>query len=250
MKSFEISPFKPFKGFSLIRSMSSKNFGTIFSYSIYNLRKNKIKSANTPNKTFQRYSLMKSNKKDINLSNDSVYFTNIKNLKVRNFYETILKNSCREKEPKTILLKNAFKQNNKRSFLYKSKKDVNNIFIRNELTEKKSRTTNNLPFIQYSHNLNLKNKNNYNNNCSNNNIFGDIENKNINSIYNIHGRNKANSLLYKDNIEKDKAIIQNFRHILSKKYSIKNKTLKLRNDKLIFGNNEFKTYKLIDFKEK
>jgi hypothetical protein len=98
------------------------------------------------------------------------FFGQIKDKNVRNFYETILKSCCREKEPKERHLKNIFRmnknKNQRNSFVLKSKeKDKINNSINNskiENTEKKFRTSSSLPYIVLPQNISTISTNNDN----------------------------------------------------------------------------------------
>lgn len=153
---------------TLIKSISTNGFGTLFSYNLDILRK-QIKSARTRNKTPKNE--LKLTKKLI-LPDEQLFFSEIKNKKVRNIYEAILRNSCKEKEPKTKHLKNIFRIKKTKNFLLKP-----NINSQINNKDKKSRTSNNLPFVQLSHNLN-----NINSFINHSNINSDFENKNLINI--------------------------------------------------------------------
>ena len=97
------------------KSRSSNNFGSTFTFFPHN---NLVREAITSRPRAQssiKYSLMKSKsqKKNMVLSgmDTPLFLGQIKNKKVRNFYETILKSCCKEKEPKERHLKNIFRIN-------------------------------------------------------------------------------------------------------------------------------------------
>ena len=178
MEIDEIQSLTSNKRFKLIKSNSSNNYGSsLSSFSYNNNIRREIISARPRFKSPLKigFTRAKSPKNNMILSNEPTFLNQIKNKNVRNFYETVLKNCCREKEPKQRCLKNIFKINNNHrdSFLLKSKdkKKINrNKILRCESTEKKSRTSNNLPFIILSQNTNLSNFNSINNDNEKTNI--------------------------------------------------------------------------------
>jgi len=214
----------------LLKSMSSSNFGSTYAYNLINRKINNIKSAKTPNKYYHNFNLKSSSKNGIGLSQEFIYFSNVKNKKVRNIYETILKNSCREKEPRMIHLKNLFRAKKKKSFYIKNddKNNLENInFIANGNIKKKSRTSNNLPFIIKSSSLKILKLNNSNTNYINNSeIMHDNENK-IN-----HSNKKKTSLFFKNSLGTNKNPNKRY-NSLKRPHSIKeNKNVVVRNSKI------------------
>jgi hypothetical protein len=214
--------------YKLLKSMSSSNFSSNYIYNITNLKRGNKKSTKTPSKTSQ-YFISKSSKiNNIGLSQENIYFNNIKNKKVRKMYETILKNSCREKEPRTVHLKNLFRTKKKKILFKYNNDDKINIgnIISNDNIEKKSRTSNNLPFINKSSSQKVFKLNNHNNSINNSEIMNDIENKN-----NHRNTKKVFSLFFKNSLEINKN--QNKRYkLLDRSHSIKdNRNLKLRKSK-------------------
>ena len=192
MEIDEIQSLTSNKRFKLIKSNSSNNYGSsLSSFSYNNNIRREIISARPRFKSPLKigFTRAKSPKNNMILSNEPTFLNQIKNKNVRNFYETVLKNCCREKEPKQRCLKNIFKinNNNRDSFLLKSKdkKKINrNKSLRCESTEKKSRTSNNLPFIILSQNYNLSN-------------FNSINNDNEKTNIKISNKIKIQSILYK-----------------------------------------------------
>ena len=228
MESPYIDLFESNEKYRLLKSMSSSNFGSAYIYSIINLKRNNIKRAKTPNKTIQFFNPKRSSKNNIASSQEYLYFSDIKNKKVRNIYETILKNSCREKEPRTVHLKNLFRTKKKKILFKYNNDDKINIgnIISNDNIEKKSRTSNNLPFINKSSSQKVFKLNNHNNSINNSEIMNDIENKN-----NHRNTKKVFSLFFKNSLEINKN--QNKRYkLLDRSHSIKdNRNLKLRKSK-------------------
>lgn len=183
----EISSFKYYK--RELNNKSRNNFGKTFSNSFKLLEKEENIRPYAPNKRFIKNNEIKSDKKQLYLPEEQNIFIKIKNKEVRNFYETILKNSCREKELKTKNLKNIFRIKNTKNLIIKpnGKKELHN---NSSQKIKKSRTSSNLPFIQISQNVN-----NINNiyPINNNGFTIDIEN-----INNIDNNNKNNdNIVYK-----------------------------------------------------
>ena len=109
MESPYIDLFESNEKNRLLKSLSSNNFGSTYIYNLMNLKRINIKTARTPNKSYQNFNFKISSRNKNGLSQEYLYFSNVKNKKVRNIYETILKNSCREKEPRMIHLKNLFR---------------------------------------------------------------------------------------------------------------------------------------------
>ena len=240
---------------TLLRSMSSNNFGTTFSYDFNSIKREKIKSSKYQNKTAQKNNRLKSGKTNLILPDEQIFFSQIKDEKVRNFYESILKHSCREKEPKTKYLKNIFRIKNKRPFLLNLnvKNEIEKVVYSRNNNNKKSRTSNNLPFIQLSQNI--KSPINYINKNEHSKILNDIEN--INNISNnLYNKNKKYSIfLKKNNGNKEIKIKENINNILPKSFSVNKKNIKDENNnsiknKLILLNNESnKIYKLLNPKK-
>ena len=216
---------------TLLRSMSSNNFGTTFSYDFNSIKREKIKSSKYQNKTAQKNNRLKSGKTNLILPDEQIFFSQIKDEKVRNFYESILKHSCREKEPKTKYLKNIFRIKNKRPFLLNLnvKNEIEKVVYSRNNNNKKSRTSNNLPFIQLSQNIKSPiNKNEHSK------ILNDIEN--INNISNnLYNKNKKYSIfLKKNNGNKEIKIKENINNILPKSFSVNKKNKKINSyDKII-----------------
>jgi hypothetical protein len=210
--------------YKLLKSMSSSNFSSNYIYNITNLKRGNKKSTKTPSKTSQ-YFISKSSKiNNIGLSQENIYFNNIKNKKVRKMYETILKNSCREKEPRMVNLKNLFRMKTKKLFLnYNDDKfNIGNI-ISNDNINKKSRTTKDLPFINKSSSQKIFKLNNNNNSINNSEMLNDIENKNT-----YKNTKKISSLFFKNSLESNKNKNKRYR-LLDRPHSIKdNRKLKLR----------------------
>ena len=199
---------------TLIKSISTNGFGTLFSYNLDILRK-QIKSARTRNKTPKNE--LKLTKKLI-LPDEQLFFSEIKNKKVRNIYETILRNSCKEKEPKLKHLKNIFRLKNTKTNLLKPKmkNEIDIIINLQSNKEKKSRTSNNLPFIKLSQNQNLNNVNSF----YNSNINGDIDSKTI-----INYNNKIPSLFLKKDKKNTNLNQSNNINILPISFDYKNKKI-------------------------
>ena len=240
--------------FKFVKSRSVNNFGlSVTSFSNKNLRKEDITSK-TRVKPFKKNGLIKSKsqKKDMILSDmdNRLFFSHIKNKNVRNFYETVLKSCCKEKEPKERFLKNLFRMNNKKHTLVLKSKDkdkdkdkINNSKnnLINEKTEKKSRTSNSLPYIILSQN--------------NNNNSSAINNDNKKTIFNKSNNKKTQSLFYKDANKND--FNKNNKIIFSPiSKSVKKKTIIGRNNLLKSfiisfekDKEEYKSQKTIDSKK-
>ena len=209
--------------YKLLKSMSSSNFSSNYIYNITNLKRGNKKSTKTPSKTSQYFISKSSKKNNIGLSQEYIYFDNIKNEKVRKIYETILKNSCREKEPRMMNLKNLFRMKKKKLFLNynEDKFNIGNI-ISNDKIEKKSRTSRNLPFINKNSSQKIFKLNNNNNSINSSEIMNDIEKKNT------HKNTKKVSSLFKNSLESNKNKNKRYR-LLDRPHSIKdNRKLKLR----------------------
>ena len=189
----EITPLKSNNRFMLLKSNSTNNYGSSLSSFFYNKIRRETISARPRAKSSIKNGMKKSKtqKKNMVLSDTPLFFSEIKNKNVRNFYETVLRNCCKEKEPKERLLKNLFRINNNKKYPLllktKNKKKFNKSkSLISENIEKKSKTSNNLPFILISQN---------NNNTSHiTNINNDIEKTNFKITNNI----KIQSLLLKD----------------------------------------------------
>ena len=222
--------------YKLLKSMSSSNFSSTYIYNITNLKRNNIKSPKNSNKTSQYFISKSSKKNNIGLSQENIYFNNIKNKKVRKMYETILKNSCREKEPRMMNLKNLFRMKKKKLFLNynEDKFNIGNI-ISNDNINKKSRTTKDLPFINKSSSQKIFKLNNNNNSINSSEIMNDIEKKNT------HKNTKKVSSLFKNSLESNKNKNKRYR-LLDRPHSIKDN----RNIKL--GKSKFRDY-LISFEK-
>lgn len=207
MESRDESPILKSNHKTLFKNNSTNNFGSTFLYNLKYLRNDLMKKTITPKKdNINNIRFKSAKKKLLFLPDEQLFFSQIKNKQVRNFYETILKNSCRVKELKTKHLKNIFRIKNSNNVLLKSnQKEAENIFDlhNNNNKEKKSRTSNNLPFIQFSQN---NNNNNYsiNNIQDNNSNSIDIEIKR--SVDNTKKNTKATipSLFLKKSREKNK----------------------------------------------
>ena len=225
MELLYIDLFESNEKYKLLKSMSSSNFSSTYIYNITNLKRNNIKSPKNSNKTSQYFISKSSKKNNIGLSQEYIYFDNIKNKKVRKIYETILKNSCREKEPRMMNLKNLFRMKKKKLCLnYNDDKfNIGNI-ISNENIKKKSRTTRNLPFINKNSSQKMfKLSNNNSNSINNSEIVNDIENKNT-----YKNTKKVSSLFFKNSLESNKNKNKRYK-LLDRPHSIKdNRKLKLR----------------------
>lgn len=224
------------------KNKSPNNFRKTFSNSFKLLEKEENIRINSPNKRFISNNRIKSGKKQLYLPEEQNIFVKIKNKEVRNFYETILKNSCREKEPKTKNLKNIFRLKNTKNFIIKP--IVKKVSHSNSSQNiKKSRTSNSLPFIQVSQNVN----NIYP--INNNGFTFDIENKNNmdNNKNNDNVVYKIPSLFLKNAGQKHK--IKNLSHSIEKTpiaLFLKNKNKNIKNE-LIFSDN--KNQKSVDLKK-
>ena len=222
----EISPLKSNKRFILVRNNSSKSIGSTLSSFSYNKREI-MSSRYRPKTPVKGGTLRFKKKEDLILSDRPVYFSNIKNKIVRNFYENVLRSCCKVKEPKERLLKNIFRANNKPTYVLKSKdknknnnNNINN--LKGEKIETKFRTLNNFPFIPFIRNSGVNSINNSiinNDNEKTNNIknrkvqllFSKIQKKNNeyikqNNIINIYPLSKSikrYNLLVKNNISKN-----------------------------------------------
>ena len=199
---------------SLLKSNSTNSFGTIFIYNLDIIKSKRI-HPRTPNKTPKNDLKIK---KNLFLPEEQKFFCDIKNKKVRNFYETILRNSCKEKEPKLKHLKNIFRLKNTKINLLKPKmkNEIDIIINLQSNKEKKSRTSNNLPFIQLSQNQNLNNVNSF----YNSNINGDIDSKTI-----INYNNKIPSLFLKKDKKNTNLNQSNNVNILPISFDYKNKKI-------------------------
>ena len=227
MESPYIDLFETNEKNCLLKSMSSSNFGSTYTYNLMNLKSHYIKSARTPNKSYQNFNFKISSRNNIRLSQEYLYFSNVKNKKIRNIYETILKNSCREKEPKMVHLKNLFRIKKKNYFI-KYNDEKNNIgnIIANDNNKKKSRTSHNLPFINKSSSQKMFKMNNNNNNSINNSeIVNDSENKNN------HSNKKKVSLFFKNSLENDKNPNKRYKLLQRPNIFKDNKNLKIINSK-------------------
>ena len=228
MELLYIDLFESNEKYKLLKSMSSSNFSSTSIYNITNLKRSNIKITKTPNKTPQYFSSKSSKINNIGLSQEYIYFDNIKNKKVRKIYETILKNSCREKEPRMMNLKNLFRMKKKKLCLnYNDDKfNIGNI-ISNENIKKKSRTTRNLPFINKNSSQKMfKLSNNNSNSINNSEIVNDIENKNT-----YKNTKKVSSLFFKNSLESNKNKNKRYK-LLDRPHSIKdNRNLKFRKSK-------------------
>ena len=238
----EIPLFKYYK--RELNNKSPNKLGKTFSNSFKLLEKEENIRVITPIKGFITNNRIKSGKKQLYLPEEQNIFIKIKNKEVRNFYETILKNSCREKELKTKNLKNIFRIKNTKNLIIKPivKKELQS---NSSQTIKKSRTSNNLPFIQISQNVN--------NICpiNNNGFTIDIENKNNNmdnNKINDNIINKIPSLFLKKTI-REKNKIKNKNHSIEKSpivLFLKNRSKSFKND-LIYSDNKIK--KSVDLKK-
>ena len=248
MESPYIDLFESNEKNRLLKSLSSSNFGSTYIYNLMNLKRINIKTARTPNKSYQNFNFKISSRNKNGLSQEYLYFSNVKNKKVRNIYETILKNSCREKEPRMIHLKNLFRVKKKNYFIkYNDDKNNIGIIIANDNNKKKSRTSNNLPFINKSSSQKIIKLNNSNNHSINDEIVNDIENKNN------HSNKQKVSLLFKNSFENNKNPNKRYK-LIQKPHSIKdNKNIKIRNSKFkdylnVFDKDFDKGYNSIDLK--
>jgi hypothetical protein len=237
MESPYIDLFESNEKNQLLKSLSSSNFGSTYIYNLMNLKRINIKTARTPNKSYQNFNFKISSRNKNGLSQEYLYFSNVKNKKVRNIYETILKNSCREKEPRMIHLKNLFRVKKKNYFIkYNDDKNNIGIIIANDNNKKKSRTSNNLPFINKSSSQKIFKLNNNNNSINNSEMLNDIENKNT-----YKNTKKISSLFFKNSLESNKNKNKRYK-LLDRPHSIKDN----RNIKL--GKSKFRDY-LISFEK-
>lgn len=200
---------------TLLKSNSSNGFGTTYLYNIDYLKREHFRRAMSAKKMYNKDYRLKSVKKKLFIVDEQFFFSQIKNKDVRNFYESVIKNACREKEPKTKHLKNIFRLKKSRNFLLKPnvKNEIESMInTPKSKKERKSRTSNNLPFIHLPKNIN--NIDLINNNV---NVNNDIENNK--KIY-IHINNdsikyKIPSIFLKKAKEKSKIKNESFKISLS-----------------------------------